>query len=394
MDSFMAVTDSYYTVGAGGVSGAVDIAGATKVMADTVGDNGGIYVDTNSSSPTSVYSHTLGEDADIIWNHTGGTLELDYVATQNGDIVVHSDGDVVAGHVWALDGGMIDPNSAGSSRPILSDSGISQLPETNGITGDVDDAHFIWISTSEGARVTAEDAMADYYVRIDTEGAGGHIRLGTLGIQSGEHVELNAAAGNIIDADNSDNLNIRALGDITLRTGGFIGEVGGIGGDPLEVAAAGAVNVGALSNSAYFYGVGSDAVWAFLNGDSGSGEITFLGPGQTAPGMIVWNGVYTGGPAGPMHNVWRHSLLQAYEMPLHTSGLLDEALFYFPHSYMSLPDYPAYLPIELILNGGAPIEGLPEGLEPAEINVNEIDDTMSWDLSDEEEMEEGEVIQR
>ncbi len=376
----------------GGVAGAVDISGAENIYAITTGDNGGIYVDSENACPTTVRAFTLGEDADIIWNHSGPTcnpcawLTLDFVATQNGDIVVFSETAVRANHVWALDGGTIDTSSPNLMRPSFAKDGVSMPANGNGITGEIDDAHFVWIESK--SHIEVRDVRADYHIQINAIGDDCNkcpdVGIGAYGLVSGGSVEVQAY-GNIYDLDNNAHTNIVAAKDITLLAGGRIGEP--LAGDPLEVFAARNVNVGVINDAKCFGGFGQSSVWAFINGHSGSGDINYIGPGSTAPGLIIWNGTVVGGPSYPMQRFWREEMMHVYQMPLHLSNYLHDDLMYFPHSYMMLPTFPDHLPIELILHGGGSIDGLPEGVTPSEIDINELDDTLSWNWSTNQEDE-------
>ena len=51
---------------------------------------------------------------------------------------------------------------------------------------------------------------------------------------------------------------------------------------------------------------------------------------------------------------------------------------YFPHVWAQFDEMPGIFNIEYILHGGGTIEGLPEGVGPSEINMNDLDDTFSY----------------
>ena len=59
----------------------------------------------------------------------------------------------------------INPETPAGPSPQQSLNGISMLPTSNGITGAIDDAHFVYITTSGGS-VAAHDVQADYLVPV------------------------------------------------------------------------------------------------------------------------------------------------------------------------------------------------------------------------------------
>jgi len=93
--------------------------------------------------------------------------------------------------------------------------------------------------------------------------------------------------------------------------------------------------------------------------------------------VIVWNGDAWGGPEKAMLQVYRAASFDR-EVNLFMVNQLPEFL-YFPHTYMSLPTWPEILPIEHIIHGAGTVEGLPEGVEPSYIDLNELDHSIAED---------------
>jgi hypothetical protein len=391
--------------GVGGVNASVDIAEAETVDALTEGDNGGIDMDLFNDADVTLWARTLGEDADIVVDSTLSApyigdgefgpmpwLHLDFVATQNGDIIVNSNTGVVMNHVWALDDGTIDPDDPTSPVPSSDGSGVSSMPDNNGITGEIDDAHYISLTTTgadadvilgtpdEHEEITG-DVWADYYLRITTEGVGSDIGVGTGAIHVCGDVVLTAAQGSIYDAGNTDATDIFTCGDLTLWVGNQIGEAGAA--DPLDVEVGGQLNVGAVNNSPYFEH--PRRIWAFLRGTSGDLGIHYLGgPSDEPPGAIIWNTAAWGGPETVMRRIdaaeggWSREAMALVEQ--YQVDVWGWQFLYFPHVWAMLDAVPAVFNIEYILHGGGTVEGLPEGVGPTVLEVNDIDDTFSYNF--------------
>jgi len=352
-------------------------------------------LDSTNPNTTNVWARTLGEDADIILNHTGCCLDLEFVAAQNGDIIVTSNGNIMARHVWALDAGVINPDDPTDPVPSHDGSGISSLPDNNGMTGAVDDAHYVSITSTgtitHGCEMTPEqtgcggdihvmDVKADYYAEITSEG--GDLLIGSDGLGVAGDAVLTAKQGSIVDFHDSSATNIWATGDLTLAAGNMIGEASA--GDPLEVEIGGQINLVAVDGAPNF--TGKRHVWAFLNGTSGDGTVNFVGSGDdgTPPGLIVWNAQVFGGPENPLLRIERARAGFTREMtdliPGYQNGVWDFGFLYFPHVWALLDKMPAIMNIEYILHGEGIIEGLPEGIGPDSVDMNEFDDTFSYNF--------------
>jgi len=392
----------------GGVTASVDVAGAEVVNALTTGDNGRIDLDLFNDEDVTLWARTLGEDADILvdsslyaqyyddeYDYGYGpvpSLFMDYVATQNGDIVANANSAVVMNHVWALDDGIIDPQDPTEYVPSSNGSGISSLPDNNGITGAIDDAHYISITTNGvdadvilgtpdmHGGVTG-DVWADYYLTVVTQGPGSDIGVGTGAIHVCGDVVLTAAQGSIYDAGNTDETDIFTCGDLTLWVGNRIGEADAA--DPLDVEVGGHLNVGAVNNSPYFEH--HRRVWAFLRGTSGDLGVHYLGgPSDEPPGAIIWNTAAWGGPETVMRRIdaaeggWSREAMAFVDQV--QGDVWGWQFLYFPHVWAMLDAVPAVFNIEYILHGGGTIEGLPEGVGPSEININDIDDTFTFNF--------------
>jgi hypothetical protein len=371
------------------------IEGAEIIDTLTTGDNGGTWLESSNPNTTNVWARTLGEDADILLNHIGCCLDLEFVATQNGDIIVTSNGNINARHVWALDAGVINPDDPTDPVPSHNGSGISSLPDNNGMTGIADDAHYVSITSTGtitegcdldpddigcGGDIYVLDVKADYYAEITS--AGGDLLIGTDGLGVAGDAVLTASTGSIVDYHNSDATNIWTTGDLTLAAGNMIGEASD--GDPLEVEVGGALNLIAVDGAPYFSG--KRHVWAFLNGTSGDGSINFVGSGDagTPPGLIVWNTQVFGGPENPLLRIERArtgftremaSLIQEYQ-----NRVWDWGFVYFPHVWAMLDKIPPIMNIEYILDGNGVIEGLPEGVGPDSVDMTDLDDTFSYNF--------------
>ena len=177
-----------------------------------------------------------------------------------------------------------------------------------------------------------------------------------------------------------------AAGDITLLVGNMIGDPAGH--NPFDVSAGGSVNVGAIDGSPYFTG-GEDNIWVFMMGESGDGTINYVGDTSTPPGLIWWNGMIWGGGEDPLIDIDRAEGGFSREfrdlLDRHISRQWFFNFLYFPHvrAYLvaepgNLDAEPGNLSIEHILDGEGVIEGLPEGVTPTEINLNDLDDSYTW----------------
>ena len=63
---------------------------------------------------------------------------------------------------------------------------------------------------------------------------------------------------------------------------------------------------------------------------------------------------------------------------LYQGSLWNYQFLYFPEIWTMLDRVPAVFNIEYILHGGGTIEGLPEGVGPSVIDMNDLDDTFSY----------------
>ena len=273
---------------------------------------------------------TRGEDAHtVIVGMNGGVLNLNSLVTYNGDIEVTNDEDLNVISVLAQD-------VAG---------GTDGAPNTaDDINGLFNDAHVVVLTTNNGTNV-----------RI----AGG-------GIRADADVIINSS-GDILDLGDSDVTNITAGNGIFLNASDFIGEVI----DPLEIDAG---QEGVLT----FTGTGDRRpIWAVLNGViDGTGDPTnleFGGIGRTPPGLIIYNGISTGGPLDLELQILRSESFDT-ESRIFTGGV--SAIFslspqFFTHSIIiNSFYYPAIPAIERINQGRVRVYGVPEGLDvPIDINI-------------------------
>ena len=290
------------------------------VVFDSIHDGTGIDIATL----------TTGEDAHtIIVGMNGGVLNLNSLVTYNGDIEVTNDEDINVISVLAQD-------VAGGS-----DGAASTADDLNGLFND---AHNVVLTTNNGTNV----------------------RIGAGGIRADADAIINSS-GDILDLDDSGVTNITAGNGIFLNAGDFIGETI----DPLEIDAG---QKGVLT----FTGTGDRRpIWAVLNGViDGTGDPTnleFGGIGRTPPGIIIYNGISTGGPLDLELQILRSESFDT-ESRIFTGGV--SAIFalspqFFTHSIIINSFYfPAIPAIEQINQGRVRVYGVPEDLNvPIDINI-------------------------
>ena len=408
----------------GGVAAPINISSAELIAANTTGKDAVISLTSTNANAVVLTASTLGENSDIYFAHIdtnttdlSNLLTLASVTTVNGDVNVTSNVTVDAVVVYAYD----------------SDS-------LNGpINGIEDDAHSISITTS-GADINTFDVQADYDVVLTTNGGdivigapgiiagndviilpgggtviigppgpgpvvppivtsgdvvvyqAGDILLSDFAIDAGGNVTLTSTQGSILeildapgpDVGPAEGWNIRAGGNITLWVGNHIGRIDPSEGgpDPLDVVAGGTLSVGAFNNSPNFPDRYDDSFWAFIRGSSGDDSIHYLGgPGGTPPGIIEWNGMAWGGPETALLELGQGEMfiseMRAQEAR-YEKNVWNFGFLYFPHIWGLMDEVPGSMSIEWILDGKGTIQGLPAGVGPTEINMNDLDNTFSY----------------
>ena len=313
----------------------IDVNGDTSesVTASTAQDDSTIDIrieDVADADGIDFSASTMGEDSPIIVNSTGGTaLNLNEVIAYNGDVEVTNDADINTFNVRAYD-------VAGG---------------TDGIAGTADDLN--------GLFNDAHDVV------LTTIGADSMINVGTGSVFADANVVINAS-GDILDAGDSDDLNMFAGDSIQLNAVGFIGEVI----DPLDVE-------GEENIAFTFTGEGlRPTFWAIVNGqiggDSDPALPVYTGIPNDPPGVILYNGVVIGGPESPFIKN-----LRSQNFSLEVNQLLGDEHpvfslwpFYFTHQVvLNKPYYPQVISFEF-LNQGAGSKSTACRREPTSLSTS------------------------
>jgi hypothetical protein len=184
----------------------------------------------------------------------------------------------------------------------------------------------------------------------------------------------------------ADLTDITTGGNLTLWVGNHIGKAVAPS-NPLEVAVGGRLNVGTFNDAPNH--LGEAYVWAFLAGTSGDGAVHYVGDyvygdNNKVPGAIIWNTAAWGGPEWVLNRLdsieggFTREMLAMAE--LYQGSAWNYQFLYFPLVWGMLDRVPAVFNLEYILDGGGSIEGLPAGVGPGRINLNEMDDTFSMNF--------------
>lgn len=320
----------------------------------TSGNDGGIYFTSDAAvdgeiQAVQIAAASRGEDSHIQIDSPAGNLtNLAQVTTNDGDVELTAAGPIRAQFVRARD---------------VAGGRISGREE--GINGVFNDAHSIVLKTVADADMEIIDVAADADVVLQTAGQG-DIFVRTDAVFAGTNFDVTMANGDILDIDNTDEVNITALDTIIFSVNGRIGDPF----NPLEINA---------GQRAIVDGTGVEpqlphyaTITGLIRGGTDPASLEYIGP--TPPGIITYRSVVTGGPPGLVFSGLRG---ESFFQEVINSRQDGEQLaifilspLYFSHSVaINHPYFPGIPAIETINKGAIKIYGVPVNLD-VEIDVN------------------------
>ena len=328
----------------------------------TSGNDGGIYFTSDAAvegeiEPVQIVAASRGEDSHIQIDSLAGNLtNLAQVTTNDGDIELTAAGPIRAQFVRARDvaGGRADATAEAGHR----DRGP-------GINGVFNDAHSIVLKTVADADMEIVDVAADADVVLQTAGQG-DIFVRADAIFAGTNFDVTMANGDILDIDNTDEVNITALDTIIFSVNGRIGDPF----NPLEINA---------GQRAIVDGTGVEpqlphyaTITGLIRGGTDPASLEYIGP--TPPGIITYRSVVTGGPPGLVFSGLRGESFFQEVIDKRQDGeqlaIFILSPLYFSHSVaINHPYFPGIPAIETINKGAIKIYGVPVNLD-VEIDVN------------------------